>query len=185
MGKTRLFLRLVQQEDRETFPSVQCNESCLSREPELTLIDVPGTQKFTNRITTLLPQCACVVFVVDAAEFKLAESSSLLFKCIISNVNFLHNATPLLIVCNKVFSDKSLESKIRSLLEVEIARLIRTAEADENIAEGAVNELLDSQGKFSFSSLKGNTSFLSGSVASESEEFVKAIHSAIINSVSN
>lgn len=164
----------------EVFPSVECNEHQFklyktsegTSEP-LTLVDIPGSQRFASKFVELMPNTKLVVFVIDAAEFRVAESGSLLFKNVLLNEHFLNEQIPLIVVCNKVErNQKIVITNVKSLLESEITNLGRIQETESDPDNSAyIQRLFADSDSFSFDNY--DTKFLTGSVLDSS--FVQEI----------
>ena len=137
------------------------------------IVDIPGSQKFSSEIVALMPDAKLIIFMIDANDFKVAESGSMLFKNIICNEHFLREKLPLLIVGNKVESNhKTVISNLKSLLESEITSLALAYEEEHGGEEAIrVQRIFNDSHSFSFD--EHDVSFLAGSVLKS--DFVEEI----------
>ena len=179
-GKTTFFYHLLGQTNSKTVVSMQINKvenypcKLISNTNYYTLMDIPGTGYFKDRIIDYLNETLILLLFIDSSEKNsIIQAAEYLYD--ILNSDKLDDNLKIIICCNKQDAGFPKSKKmIENELSKEIENLIKIKQKNNLEDKEQIGTLFQSKGKFSFKTFD-NVSFLETDMKSEYQSVIKAI----------
>ena len=184
-GKTTFFYYLLGQKNSKTVISMQINKvenyssELISKFNNYTLMDIPGTGYFKDRIIDFLDDTLILLLFIDSSEKNsIVQAAEYLYD--ILNSDKLNDNLKIFICCNKqdTWFHKS-KKMVENELSKEIENLIKIKQKNNLEDKEQIGTLFQSKGKFSFK-IFDNVSFLETDMKSEYQSVIKAIKEALL-----
>ena len=183
-GKTTFFYHLLGQKNPKTVVSMQINKvdnypcELISNINRYTIMDIPGTGYFKDRIIDYLNDVLILIVFIDSTEKNsIIQAAEYLYD--ILNSDKLNDDLKILICCNKQ-DDGFQKSKkmIENDLCKEIENIIKIKQKNNLEDKEQIGTLFQIKGKFSFK-MFDNVSFVETDMKSEYQSLIKNIKFAL------
>ena len=183
-GKTSFFYHLLGKKNAKTVVSMQINKvenypcELISNVNKYTLMDIPGTGYYKDKILDFLPDALILLLFIDSTEKNsIVQAAEYLYD--ILNSDKLDDDLKLIICCNKQDTGFPKSKKmIENELSKEIENLIKIKQKNNLEDKEQIGILFQNKGKFSFK-MFNNVSFLETDMKSEYQSVIKAIKEAL------
>ena len=183
-GKTTFFYHLLGQKNSKTVVSMQINKvdnypcELISNINRYTIMDIPGTGYFKDRIIDYLNDVLILIVFIDSTEKNsIIQAAEYLYD--ILNSDKLNDDLKILICCNKQDGGFPKSKKmIENDLCKEIENIIKIKQKNNLEDKEQIGTLFQIKGKFSFK-MFDNVSFVETDMKSEYQSLIKNIKFAL------